>query len=356
MWGVFPMFRAFVCAVGLFFIVAPSRAATISVTPLAGSDVSVITVEGDLAVNDYEVFRQKAAAITKAIVAFQSDGGNLLAGLQIGKFIRLKNFATLVPEKSLCASACAIAWLGGTQRYMGATAHIGFHAAYLKNTGQESGAANALVGSYLNQIGLSESAIFYVTQAPPTSMTLLTLADAKRFGIDVSLIDLRETASREPSDPVQPNATVRLRDWSRQFIFALYHQMSASNAAALATLSGIFAETVSYFGTDMPREQVIDREMQFLNRWPVRQYKPKDGQVFVNCEEATLVCSVSGVLQFDARSMERNQRSVGEATFQYRLQFSSINQNTPKVLLENGSVLKRNIQVLVPQVGSVGQR
>ena len=171
----------------------------------------------------------------------------------------------------------------------------------LKTPVKEKRGGNALVGAYLNQIGLSESAIFYVTQAPPTSMTLLTLADAKRFGIHVSMIDLGDTASREPSSaPVQPNGTARLRDWSRQFIFALYHQMSASNDTALATLSGIYAETVSYFGTDMPREQVIDREMQFLNRWPVRQYKPKDGQVFVTCEVAALVCSVSGVLQFDA--------------------------------------------------------
>jgi hypothetical protein len=72
---------------------------------------------------------------------------------------------------------------------MGNTAHIGFHAAYLRGTDQESGVANALLGAYLNQIGFSDTAIFYVTQAPPTSMTLLTIADAKRFGIDVAVLD-----------------------------------------------------------------------------------------------------------------------------------------------------------------------
>jgi len=122
--------RALFFAVVFLFVIDPSRAATISVTPLSGSDVSLIMVQGDLATNDHQIFRQKAAAINKAIVSFQSDGGNLLAGLEIGKFIRLRNYATVVPEKSLCMSACAIAWLGGTQRYMGTTAHIGFHAAY----------------------------------------------------------------------------------------------------------------------------------------------------------------------------------------------------------------------------------
>ena len=61
------------------FVVVPCRAATISVAPVAGSDISIITVEGDLAVNDYEIFRQKAATVMKAIVAFRSDGGNLLS-------------------------------------------------------------------------------------------------------------------------------------------------------------------------------------------------------------------------------------------------------------------------------------
>jgi hypothetical protein len=188
-------------------------------------------------------------------------------------------------------------------------------------------------------------------------MTLLTIADAKRFGIDVSVIDLNDSTSRESTpSPMQPNVTARLRDWSRQFIFALYHQMSGANDTAFSFLSGIYADTVNYFGTDMSREQVIDREMQFLTRWPTRQYKPKDGQVFVNCDEAARTCLVSGILQFDARSMERNQRSVGEATFEYRLYFPSLTQNTPRVVVENGTVTKRNIQVLVPQVGTFGQR
>jgi len=188
-------------------------------------------------------------------------------------------------------------------------------------------------------------------------MTLLTIADAKRFGIDVSVIDLNDSASRESTHtPTQPNVSARLHESSRQFILALYQQMSSTNDAALAFLSGIYAETVNYFGTNLSRQQVIDREMQFLARWPMRQYQPKGGQIFVNCDEPARTCLASGILQFDARSIERNERSVGEATFEYRLYFPSLNQSTPKVLLENGTVLKRNIQVLAPQVGTFGPR
>ncbi len=94
---------------------------------------------------------------------------------------------TLVPDNASCASACAIAWLGGTTRYMAAKARIGFHAAFYKNTGQEAGVGNALIGSYLSQIGLPDRAVIYVTQASPKSMTWLTMSDAQERGIEVSI-------------------------------------------------------------------------------------------------------------------------------------------------------------------------
>ena len=70
----------------------------------------VITGTIDLA--DKDEFLRKIAPLQSAIVSFSSDGGSLLAGLQIGETIRLKNFSTLVPDQARCASSCALAWLG----------------------------------------------------------------------------------------------------------------------------------------------------------------------------------------------------------------------------------------------------
>jgi uncharacterized protein len=68
---------------------------------------------------------------------------------------------------------------------MTAESRIGFHAAYDKNSGKETGVGNALVGAYLNKIGLPYSAVVYITQASPDSMTWLSVVDAERQGIDV---------------------------------------------------------------------------------------------------------------------------------------------------------------------------
>ena len=122
--------------------------------------------------------------------------------------------------------------------------------------------------------------------------------------------------------------------------------MPSPNGQAITALEYIYADQVSYFNKDLSRDQVIEREAKFLARWPIRVYKPKNGQIFVSCDASALICSASGVLEFDARSLARNQRSVGEATFRYRLQFSAQGEYPPKVILEHGTVLNRNVQPL----------
>ena len=75
---------------------------------------------------------------------------------------------------------------------MASVSLIGFHAAYVERDGRptEHGAGNALLASYLTQIGLSESAVVYITNAAPTEMTWLNFRDAERVGIDVAVAAL----------------------------------------------------------------------------------------------------------------------------------------------------------------------
>jgi hypothetical protein len=172
------------CAI---FIASSAFAATITIgRPDNESGMMIVAVGGDLEVSDGPQFKSKTSALSQAVVLLQSDGGSVLAGIEIGEAIRLKGFQTLVIGR--CASACALAWLGGTQRFMKAGAQIGFHAAYDSDSRRESGVANAIVGAYLNRIGLPYSAVIYITMATPTSMTWLDVSQAKRIGIDVALL------------------------------------------------------------------------------------------------------------------------------------------------------------------------
>jgi hypothetical protein len=180
-----------------------AQAATITVEPASNGKPALVAIDGDLEINDGEQFRSKTHALSKAVVSFRSDGGSVVAGIQIGESIREKRFTTVVPGNARCASACAIAWLGGTPRLMSADARVGFHAAYSKATGQETAVGNALIGAYLDKIGLPESAVIYITQAAPNSMTWLSFTDAGKYGIDVKPAGAGEITD---APAVQPKA------------------------------------------------------------------------------------------------------------------------------------------------------
>ena len=115
-------------AIALFALLASDasiQAATTEVSPLGSSGSGLVTITGRFEFGDSASFRIKTVSVSKAVVALASDGGNLDAGTQIGEAIRLKGFLTLVPDGARCASACALAWLGGTRRLMGKSAQVG---------------------------------------------------------------------------------------------------------------------------------------------------------------------------------------------------------------------------------------
>ncbi len=169
--------------------------------------VGIITIEGTLNAIDAKTFQRLALQWEDAVVVMHSDGGNLLAGLKIGEAIRLKEFRTVVPSRGVCASACALAWLGGVGRYMAPDASIGFHAAYVQKDGraEETGLGNALVGAYLTRLGLPTSSVSYITYSAPNEMQWLTPKDALDIGIEVRV--LHEAIGSEPSVTTKRKST-----------------------------------------------------------------------------------------------------------------------------------------------------
>jgi hypothetical protein len=181
--------RFIVGAVAAFSLSA-AQAAQISVTS-GETGASLITVRGELDLTDAIDFMRKTSALKDAVVVLRSPGGNLLAGLQIGRTARQRGFLTVIPSLTNCSSACALAWLGGTPRFMARDSLIGFHAAYFMRGDRPrvSGAANAVVLDYLQELRLPERAVRYVTSAPPDRMSWLTVEAARDLGIEAGVYE-----------------------------------------------------------------------------------------------------------------------------------------------------------------------
>ena len=168
-------------------VALPGHAAVIDVAHSTNGAPTRIFVSGELFDGDEQRFAKLTFEIEDGIVIFNSPGGDVDAGLGIGREVRRRGFATLVPAKYECASACALAWLGGEVRYMSPKGAIGFHAAYylVGEDMQERAAPNALVGAYLAQLGLGDDAIVFMTSAPPDSMNWLTFNLAGNIDLEV---------------------------------------------------------------------------------------------------------------------------------------------------------------------------
>ena len=179
--------RSVCIAILLIVGAGAAGAATIEIKqPETGPPLVLVT--GDFEFSDVADFNGAIAPLSKATVSFASEGGALLAGIRIGTMIRQKRFSTLVPDGTTCASACAVAWLGGTKRFVGRGANVGFHAAYVVKAGTvaESAPGNAVLGAYLGQIGLSEEAIRYITDAEPSAIHWMSMSEAAEYGIAVA--------------------------------------------------------------------------------------------------------------------------------------------------------------------------
>jgi hypothetical protein len=163
-------------------------AATITLRPGTTDRPNVVMVEGPLVAMDEDEFAAKTAPLPSAFVAFSSDGGSLAAGLRIGEAIRRRGFSTIVPDGQRCASACAQAWLGGVERFIGTDGKIGFHAAYDSASDGDTRIGNTVVSAYLAKIGLAYEAVVYITQTAPNEMKWLNMSEAAQRGIRVTLL------------------------------------------------------------------------------------------------------------------------------------------------------------------------
>lgn len=129
----------------------------------------------------------------KIAIWLNSPGGNLFAGMELGRVIRrhgarthIIDHRTLRPGK--CYSACAVAFLGGVHRYIDSGARYGVHRASL-STGSAKGAVDlapnltAAVESYMREMGVDIRLLHLWMKAGPDEMYVLSRREAKALRV-----------------------------------------------------------------------------------------------------------------------------------------------------------------------------
>ncbi len=255
---------------------APSRAADITVSHADSLDI--VRVDGQITQKDPDEFDRVTQGLGEkfnrpVIVILNSPGGNMLASLEIGETVRSHGFATGVVNDAVCASGCAMIWVAGTPRFLGNSAKLGFHAAYIMSDDdkKESGQANALIGAYLDKLGLSYAAVAYATAAGPDQMQWLHPADAQSIGIKVEIFpDPAPPPVPVAAPPTAPTGTPAEQQ-AKSLVLAYYADWSRPGADAEG-LAQYYGDTASFYGSPEPREKIMDAKRKFSARWPIRHY------------------------------------------------------------------------------------
>jgi hypothetical protein len=356
--------RSICVIIGLCLALTEAKAADIDVKQLENGSALVV-VDGDLSIGDIETFQTKVASLPagSATVAFHSRGGRLLAGIRIGTLIRAKKFTTVVPDGAQCASACALAWLGGSRRLVGKDSSVGFHAAFVvKAAGPtESAGGNAILGAYLNQLGLSEKAILYITRAAPTSMQWMSMDEATEHGIAVALLP----SSDSPTSNANGAAVAERREDGPErraidFVRALAAWWSGPNVEILPILDKLYTDKVLYYGKTTPRQTVVLGKRRFADRWTQRTYNVRPGSLAATCAGDGGSCRVKGVMTWTLHNARTTQSSRGVTSFEYNV---VLNGEAPQIAAETSSAnskprpapntlskVKRNLQQLLAQL------
>jgi hypothetical protein len=324
-----------------WLVASPAKCADISIAfAETKADPALVVVSGPIVAGDGQKFRQLTAFISQGVVAFGSDGGVIIEAIDIGTAIRLKGFATLIPDEVRCASACALAWLGGVERYAGPKATIGFHAAFASDTGATSGMGNALVGAYLNQIGLPMAAIAYITQSEPSAMTWLNWRDATNYGIAVKPFIASPTSASPPSTPSSPpsspppSSTVSFVEGTKSFVARVVGAWGSPDRS-------VYGDIVNYYGKPTAVAAVLADKNKFAQRWPERHYALTWSTV--DCQpnnSGDEVCKLDGEGTWEVKNAQKVARGTMRMTYKVLWR----RDGTPQILEENSAVVSREPQ------------
>jgi hypothetical protein len=178
-------------------VAAGQASMTITVVPRSESGVfrgtTLVSLDGTIDTSAPDrLSRALDGAQGPIAVWLNSPGGNLFAGMQLGRLIRKHGGSThIIDSRTLrpgeCYSACSLAFLGGVARFNDNGARYGVHRASIAGTaagerdlGQD---LSTVIESYIREMGVDARLFDLWVKAGPDEMYILSRREARELGV-----------------------------------------------------------------------------------------------------------------------------------------------------------------------------
>jgi len=171
---------------------------TVTVVPRSESgvfrDTALVYLDGRIDAEAPERLTRALDGIKGRIsIWLNSPGGNLFAGMQLGRVIREHGASThIIDSRTLlpgaCFSACSLAFLGGVYRFNDNGARYGVHRASLRG-GPRSGDPDldqdlsSAIRAYIREMGVDARLLDLWVKARPDEMYVLSEREAGSLGV-----------------------------------------------------------------------------------------------------------------------------------------------------------------------------
>ena len=190
---------------------------------------SFILAKGEITAQTAQQFRKFVLAREgswKATIYFDSLGGNLGAGIELGRAIREFGYDTFVGDiyrdwltftkdgriesservlslRPVCASACTYAFLGGKQRKLDDNARLGVH--QFRSTSGDTGESSAqstlsIVSRYVREMGVNLGILELASSTSSDNILWVRRDEAMKLNVDNSNPKLAEWAIKALTD------------------------------------------------------------------------------------------------------------------------------------------------------------
>jgi hypothetical protein len=284
-------------ASGLLLFIASFGSQAADIAVLNNNMQVSITVNGEIKPGDGDRFSLIAKDIKKATVILNSEGGDLVSGIQIGTIIREKGYATLVNPKNTCASSCGLIWFSGMPRYLSNEVNIGFHSAYTIENGKtlETGVGNAIVGAYLTRLGATYETIIYFTEASPDEINWLTPIAARKLNISFSDPNSGKKVTQNEKYQIATEGSAFKGIEKNAFLISnnYFEMMMKDYASSRYFLLSILGNDIITNDEFRTKNEIVSTRISQFHKWKSRAFEIIPETIKINCVDIRS-CEVSG--------------------------------------------------------------
>ncbi|WP_153297101.1 SH3 domain-containing protein [Stappia sp. BW2] len=176
-----------------------------------------VVVEGTFTPSDdISVFEKVIRSFNPNVIGFDSDGGNIFKAMELGRIIRSHGLATIQLRQLECASACALAFMGGRSRYA-EPGSIGVHKSSFSPTTplnkEEAVSAvqdvTADVIGYMVEMGVNPALLQLAFKTEANDIRYLSGQEMAEFGVTLSEGATGSAAISKPSSETKPYVASR---------------------------------------------------------------------------------------------------------------------------------------------------